>query len=68
MKRAEEGSLEFLPQNDATRLRAGRRRDIDDNKNERVNRWPWSRRSSDVFGEADDDGEDGIDGGDRGSL
>ena len=36
MKRVEEGSLEFLPQTDAAGLRAGGRRDIDDNKNEIV--------------------------------
>ena len=32
----EEGSLGFLPQTDAAGLRAGGRRDIDDNNNEKV--------------------------------
>ena len=36
MKRVEEGSLECLTQNDVAGLRAGGRRGIDDNKNERV--------------------------------
>ena len=36
MEIVEEGSLKFLPQTDAARLRAGGRRDINDNKNERV--------------------------------
>ena len=36
IKRVEEVSLEFLPQTDAAGLRAGGRRNIDDNKNERV--------------------------------
>ena len=36
MKRVEEGYLEFPPQNYAAGLQAGGRRDIDDNKNERV--------------------------------
>ena len=35
-KIVEEGSLEFLPQTDAAGLRACGRRNIDDNKNERV--------------------------------
>ena len=36
MEIVEEGYLEFLPQTDAAGLQAGRRRDIDDNKNKRV--------------------------------
>ena len=36
VKRVEEGSMEFLPQTDAAELRSSGRRDIDDNKNERM--------------------------------
>ena len=53
----EEGSLEFLPQTDAAGLRAGGRRDIDDNKNERVEVEEASREMevAGMEGEADDD-------------
>ena len=70
MKRAEEGSLELLPQTDAARLRAGGRRDIDDNKNERVEveEAPRAMEVARMKGEADDDnGEYGIDGDNGGS-
>ena len=57
MKIVEEGSLEFLPQTDAAGLRAGGRRDIDDNKNERVEVEEASREMevAGMEGEADDD-------------
>ena len=67
MKRVEEVSLKFLPQNDAAGLRAGGRQDIDDNKNERVEVEEAHRvmEVAGMEGEANDDcGEDGIDGGD----
>ena len=63
--------MEFLPQTDAAGLRAGGRRDIDDNNNERVE-VEESPRATEIVGmegeAADDDGEDGIDGGDGGHL
>ena len=71
MEILEEGSLKFLPQTDADRLRAGGNRDIDDNKNERVEveEAPRAIEVTGAEGEADDDdGEDGIDGGDEGST
>ena len=58
-KIVEEGSLEFLPQTDASGLRAGGRRDIYDNKNERVEleEAPREMESAGMEGEvADDDG------------
>ena len=70
MKIVEEGYLEFLPQTDAAGLQNGGRQDIDDNKNERVEveEAPRAMGVAEMEGEAaDDDGEDGIDGGDRGS-
>ena len=66
----EEGSLEFLPQTDAAGLRAGGRRDIEENKNERVEveETPRAMEVAGMEGEsADDNGEDVIDGGDGGS-
>ena len=66
----EEGYLEFLTQTYAAKLRAGRRQDIDENKNERVE-VEESWRAMEVAGmegeAADDNGEYGIDGGDGGS-
>ena len=59
MKRLEEGSLEFLPQTDAAGSRASRKRDIDDNKNERleVEEAPRVMEVAGMEGEAaDDDG------------
>ena len=70
MKRVEEGSLEFLPQIDATGLQAGGRQDIDDNKDARVEveGAPRAMEVVETEGGADDEyGEDGIDGGDVGS-
>ena len=67
MKRLEEGSQEFLPQTDRAGLLAGGRQDIDDNKNERVEEEeaPRAMKVVGMEGEAaDDNGEDGIDGGD----
>ena len=62
--------MDFLPQTDAATLRAGGRRDIDDNKNERVE-VEEAQRAIEVAGmegkTSDDNGEDGIDGGDGGS-
>ena len=59
MKRVEEGSLEFLPQTDMAVLRSGGMRDIDYNKNERVE-VEESPRAMEVAGmegdAADDDG------------
>ena len=70
MKRVEEGSLESLNPNDASGLRAGGRRNIDDNNNERVE-VEEAPRVTDILGmegeAADDYGEYGIDGGDGGS-
>ena len=66
----EEGSLVFLPQTDAAGLRAGGRRDIDDNKNEivEVEEAPREMEVAGMESEAADyDVEDGIDGGDGGS-
>ena len=66
----EEGSLNFLPQNDAARLRSGGRRDIDENKNERekVEEAPRAIEVAGMEGDAaDENGEDGIHGGDGGS-
>ena len=66
-KRVEDGSLELLPQTDASGLRDGRRQDIDYNNNERVE-VEEALMEMEVAGmerEADnDDGEYGIDGGD----
>ena len=62
--------MEFLPQTDAAGLRAAGRQDIDDNNNERVEveEAPRVREVAGMEGEAyDDDGEDGIYGGDGGS-
>ena len=67
MKILEEVSLEFLPQTDAAGLRAGGRRDIDENKNERVEveEAPRVREVAGMEGEAGDEDEGyGIDGGD----
>ena len=70
MKRVEEGYLEFLTQTDASGLRAGGRKDIDYNKNERVE-VEEALRAMEVAGmegkATDDDVEDRIDGGDGGS-
>ena len=66
----EEVSLDLLPPNDAAGLRAVGRRDIDDNKNERVEveEAPRAMEVTGMEGNADaDDVEDGIDGGDGGS-
>ena len=69
MKRVEEVSLEFLTQTCADGLRAGGRRDIDENKNERVE-VEEAPRVMDVAGtEGEAAGENGeyvIDGGDGG--
>ena len=62
--------MEFLPQTDAAGLRAGGRQDIDENNNEKVEveEAPRVREVAGMEGEAyDDDGEDGIYGGDGGS-
>ena len=70
MKIEEGGSLEFPPQNYAAGLRAGGRRDINDNKNEivEVEEAPRAMEVAGMEGEAaDDNGEYGIDGGDGGS-
>ena len=67
----EEGSLGFLTQTDAVGLRAGGRRDIYENNNERVE-VEEAQRAMEVAGmegeAADDNKEDRIDGGDRGHL
>ena len=70
MKRVEEGSLEFLPQTDAVGLQAIGRRDIDYNKNERVE-VEEEPKAMEVAGmkdkAADYNGENDIYGGDGGS-
>ena len=67
MEIVEEGSMEFLPQTDASGLRAGGKQDIDENKNERVE-VKEALRAMDISGmegEAGDEDEGyGIDGGD----
>ena len=70
MKRVVEGYMEFLPQTDASGLRAGVSQNVDDNKNERVGfeEAPRAMEVAGMEGEAADyDGEGGIDGGDGGS-
>ena len=69
MKIVEEGSLYFLTQTDAAGLRDCGRRDIDCNKNKivEVEESPRAMEVAGMEGEVDDDdGEDGIDAGDRG--
>ena len=64
MERVDEGHLDFLPQTDAAGLQAGGKRDIDDNKNERmeVKEAPREMEVARTEGKAADDyGEYGID-------